>query len=204
MLTGESLPVPKLCRRSRYRRRDQRRRPLLVETSAVGAESTLARIVRLVESAQAAKAPIQKMVDRVSGGFRAGRARHCRAHLPWAWLVGGHVAPAHPRCGRGAGHRLPVRAGACHTDGGDGRDRRGGEARHSDQGCETLEMARRVDAVMFDKTGTLTEGSPSITAIEAAEGMTRAGNPAPGRRPAAEQRTPAGQGRACPRASRGH
>ena len=53
----------------RHGRLDQRRRRLVVETTAIGAETTLARIVRLVESAQASKAPIQRLVDRVSAVF---------------------------------------------------------------------------------------------------------------------------------------
>jgi Cu+-exporting ATPase len=69
MLTGESRPVEK----ERGNRvtggsidADGR---LVVETTAIGAETTLARIVRLVESAQASKAPIQRLVDRVAGVF---------------------------------------------------------------------------------------------------------------------------------------
>ena len=70
LLTGESLPVAKQAGRPRHRRRDQRRGPAAwCARTAVGAETTLARIVRLVESAQAGKAPIQRLVDQVSAVF---------------------------------------------------------------------------------------------------------------------------------------
>jgi Cu+-exporting ATPase len=61
--------VARAIRASGHRRRGQWRGLLVVRTVAVGAESTLARIVRLVESAQAKKAPIQRLVDRVSAVF---------------------------------------------------------------------------------------------------------------------------------------
>ena len=108
---------------------------LTIATLAVGAETTLARIIRLVESAQAAKAPIQRIVDRVSAVFvpvvlvialvtlaaLAGRDRR---------LGGG----PHQRRHR-AGHRLSLRLGPRDTDGPHGRDRRRRMPRHPHQGC---------------------------------------------------------------------
>ncbi len=174
MLTGESLPVPKFAGDRVIGGAINGEGLLLVETSAVGAESTLARIVRLVENAQAAKAPIQKMVDRVAAVFVPVVLVIAALTFLGQWLVGGHVAPAILAavavlviacpCALGLATPTAVMAGT------------GVAAKHGIliKDAETLEMARRVDAVMFDKTGTLTEGSPSITAIEAAEGMTRA------------------------------
>ena len=82
------------------------------ETPAVGAETTLARIIRMVESAQAAKAPIQRIVDRVSAVFVPVVLGIALLTFV-GWVVAGRRlgAGAHQR-GGGAGHRLPLRARA--------------------------------------------------------------------------------------------
>jgi Cu+-exporting ATPase len=172
MLTGESLPVPKFLGDRVIGGAINGDGVLVVETRAVGAESTLARVVRLVENAQAAKAPIQKTVDRVAAVFVPvvlGIA--ALTFLGWL-LIGGHVTPAILSavavlviacpCALGLATPTAVMAGT------------GVAAKHGIliKDAETLEMARRIDVVMFDKTGTLTEGNPSVVAIEAAEGMT--------------------------------
>jgi P-type Cu+ transporter len=172
MLTGESLPVPKCLGDQVIGGAINGEGLLVVETSAVGAESTLARVVRLVETAQAAKAPIQKTVDRVAAVFVPVVLGLAALTFLGQWLVGGQVAPAILAavavlviacpCGLGLATPTAVMAGT------------GVAAKHGIliKDAETLETARRVDTVMFDKTGTLTEGNPSIVAIEAAEGMT--------------------------------
>ena len=90
LMTGESLPVAKHAGDTRHRRRGQRRRPAGgAKPRAVGAETMLARIIRLVEDAQAVKAPIQRLVDRVSAVFvpvvLADRAGHL---LGWGLATG--------------------------------------------------------------------------------------------------------------------
>jgi Cu+-exporting ATPase len=171
MLTGESLPVPKFLGDRVIGGAINGEGVLIVETRAVGAESTLARVVRLVENAQAAKAPIQKTVDRVASVFVPvvlGIA--ALTFLGW-WLAGFHGAPAVLAavavlviacpCALGLATPTAVMAGT------------GVAARHGIliKDAETLEMARRIDTVMFDKTGTLTAGNPSIVAIEAVDGI---------------------------------
>src|SRR5690606_28422709 len=69
MLTGESMPVAKTIGDKVAGGSINGEGVVLVRTTAVGAETALARIVRLVESAQGAKAPIQRLVDRVSAVF---------------------------------------------------------------------------------------------------------------------------------------
>src|SRR3546814_2531406 len=69
MLTGESMPVSKDVGDKLTGGSINGDGLVLIETTAVGAETTLARIVRLVESAQGAKAPIQRLVDKVSAVF---------------------------------------------------------------------------------------------------------------------------------------
>jgi len=69
MLTGESLPVDKQPGDAVTGGAINAHGLLIARTTAVGTETTLARIIRLVENAQAAKAPIQRLVDKVSAVF---------------------------------------------------------------------------------------------------------------------------------------
>ena len=167
---------------------------LVVRTTAVGAESTLARIVRLVESAQAKKAPIQRLVDRVSSVFVPvviGIA--LLTLLGWGLATGDWEAAilnavavlviACP-CALGLATPTAIMAGT------------GVAARHGIliKDAEALEVAHGVGVVAFDKTGTLTEGRPELVAFEAADGDAR--------RPAARQRRHPGRQRASAGARR--
>ena len=145
---------------------------LVVETTAVGAESTLARIVRLVESAQAAKAPIQRLVDRVSAVFVPVVLGIALLTFVGWWLIGdvgietaviNAVAVLVIACPCALGLATPtaIMVGT------------GVAARHGIliKDAEALEVAHSVDTVAFDKTGTLTEGKPSVVALGPAEGV---------------------------------
>ncbi|HQT73037.1 MAG TPA: heavy metal translocating P-type ATPase [Acidiphilium sp.] len=171
MLTGESLPVPKSAGNKVIGGAINGEGRLIVETSAVGAESALARIVQMVECAQAAKAPIQKLVDRVAAVFvPVVLAIAAVTFLTW-WLTTGHVEHAILAavavlviacpCSLGLATPTAVMAGT------------GVAAKHGIliKDAETLEIAHRIDTVAFDKTGTLTEGNPSVVALEAADGI---------------------------------
>jgi Cu+-exporting ATPase len=172
LITGESLPVPKHEGARVTGGAINGDGLLVVETTAVGAESTLARIVRLVESAQGAKAPIQRLVDRVSAVFvPAVLGVALLTFLGW-WLIGG--APIETAvinavavlviacpCALGLATPTAIMAGM------------GVAARHGIliKDAEALEVAHSVDTVAFDKTGTLTEGKPSVVALEPAPGL---------------------------------
>ena len=107
---------------------------ILVRASRVGADTQLARMGRLVTDAQNGKASIQRLADRVSAVFVP--AVLVIAALTLAALAAGRragVGGVHRR-GRGADHRLPVRAGPGDTDGDPGRYRSRGTARNADQG----------------------------------------------------------------------
>ena len=173
MLTGESLPVPKAPGDKVTGGAINGDGLLLVETTAIGAESTLTRIVRLVESAQAAKAPIQKLVDRVAAIFvPAVLVVALVTFLVW-WFATGNAEAAILSavavlviacpCSLGLATPTAVMAGT------------GVAAKHGIliKDAETLEVARRADIVAFDKTGTLTEGNPSVVALEPAPGIER-------------------------------
>lgn len=171
MLTGESLPVPKQVDDRVTGGAINGEGRLVLRTAAVGAETVLARIIRMVEHAQAAKAPIQRLVDRVSAVFvPVVLAIALVTLLGWGLALGdwqsallnavavlviacpcalGLATPTAIIAGTGAG----ARAGILVKD------------------AEALETAHRVNVVAFDKTGTLTVGQPEVVALVSADGM---------------------------------
>ncbi len=170
LITGESLPVPKQPGDPITGGAINGEGRLLVRTTALGGETVLARIIRLVEDAQAAKAPIQKLVDRVSQVFVPAVLVIAVITLG-AWLLGGAplevalinavavLVIACP-CALGLATPTAIMAGT------------GVAARHGIliKDAEALEIAHAVNAVAFDKTGTLTSGAPRIVHLHAVEG----------------------------------
>src|SRR5579859_5222112 len=162
LLTGESMPVAKAVSDKVIGGSVNGEGLLVVKTTALGAESTLSRIVRLVESAQMAKAPMQKLVDKVSAWFVP--AVLVLATLAFAgWLVAGAgftlaainaVAVLVIACPCALGLATPAAMMA-----GTGVAARAGIL-VKDVGA--LETAHKVDLVVFDKTGTLTAGEPVV------------------------------------------
>ncbi len=173
LITGESLPVPKAVGDKVTGGAINAEGALTVRTMAIGAETTLARIIRMVESAQAAKAPIQRIVDRVSAVFVPVVLVIALATFAgWAVLTGdwehaliNAVAVLVIACPCALGLATPtaIMAGT------------GVAARHGIliKDAEALEVAHAVTVVAFDKTGTLTEGKPSLAAVAAADGSNR-------------------------------
>ncbi|WP_354686902.1 heavy metal translocating P-type ATPase [Cupriavidus necator] len=169
MLTGESVPVPKQPGDRITGGAINFEGPLVARTVAVGTETVLARIIRMVEHAQAAKAPIQRMVDQVSAVFvPVVLGIGLVTVLGWGLFAGdweaallnavavlviacpcalGLATPTAIMAGTGAG----ARAGILIKD------------------AEALEIAHRVSVVAFDKTGTLTVGKPEVVALHAAD-----------------------------------
>ncbi|MFD1557751.1 heavy metal translocating P-type ATPase [Paraburkholderia silviterrae] len=173
LITGESLPVPKAPDDAVTAGSINGEGLVAVRTTAIGAETTLARIIRLVESAQAEKAPIQRLVDRVSAVFVPAILVIAAITLG-GWLLAGASAEtailnavavlviACP-CALGLATPAAIMAGT------------GVAARHGVliKDAEALETAHDVSVVAFDKTGTLTLGQPSLTAFETAGGIAR-------------------------------
>ncbi|MBJ9685222.1 MULTISPECIES: heavy metal translocating P-type ATPase [Burkholderia] len=169
LITGESLPVPKDDGDAVTAGSINGEGALVVETTAIGAETTLARIIRLVESAQAEKAPIQRLVDRVSAVFVPAILGIAVLTLV-GWLLAGAGAEtailnavavlviACP-CALGLATPAAIMAGT------------GVAARHGVliKDAQALELAQRATVIAFDKTGTLTEGKPSVTAFDAVD-----------------------------------
>ncbi|MDQ8757370.1 heavy metal translocating P-type ATPase [Sphingosinicella sp. LHD-64] len=174
MLTGESLPVAKVEGDKVTGGSINGEGLIEIETTAIGAETTLARIVRLVESAQGAKAPIQRLVDKVSAVF-VPIVLGVAALTFAGWLAAGAgvevailnaVAVLVIACPCALGLATPTAIMA-----GTGVAARAGVLIKD---AEALETAHRIDTVAFDKTGTLTEGKPSLVAAVA---LTDAGEP---------------------------
>ena len=170
LITGESLPVSKHMGDQVTGGSVNAEGLLLVKTTAVGTESTLARIVRLVESAQAKKAPIQRLVDRVSEVFvPIVIVIAVLTLLGWGLGTGSWetatlnavavLVIACP-CALGLATPTAIMAGT------------GVAARHGIliKDAEALEIAHNIKVVAFDKTGTLTEGKPVLVAAEATVG----------------------------------
>lgn len=166
LLTGESLPVPKGPGERVTGGAVNADGLLLVEASAVGAATMLAQIIRMVEDAQAVKAPIQRLVDRVSAVFvPVVLVISLLTLLGWGLLTGdwqgallNAVAVQVIACPCALGLATPtaIMVGT------------GAAARHGIliKDAEALETAHAVDVVVFDKTGTLTEGRPQLAAFE--------------------------------------
>jgi Cu+-exporting ATPase len=162
MLTGESLPVSKVVGARVTGGSVNGEGRVVIEVTAVGAESVLSRIIRLVEDAQAAKAPLQRVVDQVSAIFvPVVLVLSLLTGLVWAWqgaplptaLIHA-VAVMVIACPCALGLATPVAIMA-----GTGvAARRGILIRDA----QALELAHRVDTVAFDKTGTLTRGQPQL------------------------------------------
>ncbi|MFT4190044.1 MAG: heavy metal translocating P-type ATPase [Comamonas sp.] len=173
MLTGEPVPVVKAAGAALTGGAINGEGRIVMRVGAVGTETVLARIIRLVEDAQAAKAPIQRLVDRVSAVFvPVVLVLAALTLLGWWWA--GQGAPgalenavvhavavlviACP-CALGLATPAAVMAGT------------GVAARHGIliKDAQALELAQRVDTVLFDKTGTLTVGRPRLLAFEVGE-----------------------------------
>ena len=165
MLTGEPLPVAKGPGDALTGGAVNGDGRMVIEVKAVGAESVLARIIRLVEDAQAAKAPIQRLVDKVAAVFVPVVLVIALITLA-GWLIAGagiETALIHAvavlviacPCALGLATPVAVMAGT------------GVAARHGIliKDARSLEIAHRVDTVAFDKTGTLTLGRPVLTAL---------------------------------------
>lgn len=166
MLTGESIPVEKQPGDPVIGGSMNYNGAMEVEVTHTGNDTTLSKIIRMIEDAQGKKAPISKLADKVAGYFvPAVMGIAIVAALLW-WLAGGKdlafvltifVAVLVIACpcalglatptaimvgtGVGAGHGILIKSG------------------------EALEICHKVDAVILDKTGTITEGKPRVTDI---------------------------------------
>jgi Cu+-exporting ATPase len=173
MLTGESLPVEKTVDATVIGATVNATGTLVVRATAVGADSTLAQIVRLVEDAQASAPPMQRLADRVSAWFvPAVLVVALVTFLGWlafgpdgdrlTLAIGTTVAVLIIACPCALGLATPTAVMV-------------GTGRAAELGIligdgQALETARRLTAVVLDKTGTITRGHPDLREVAPVDG----------------------------------
>jgi len=165
MLSGESLPVTKKSGTRVFAGTVNTEGMLRCRATGVGADTTLAAIIRLVEDAQGSKAPIQRLADKVSGVFVPVVVAIGFVTLAATWWITGDAATAliHAvavlviACPCALGLATPtaimVGSGA------------GAQAGVLIRNAAALEHAGRIDTLVVDKTGTLTLGKPVVTDV---------------------------------------
>ena len=173
MLTGESLPVEKTAESRVVAGSVNQTGALLFRATHVGSETTLARIVRLVEDAQASRAPIQRLADRVAAVFVpivlviagatcvAWLAFGPEPRLPMALTTAVAVLVIACPCAMGLATPTAIMVGTG----------KGAEHGVLIKSATALEVLHRVDTIVFDKTGTLTVGRPEVTDIVTVSGV---------------------------------
>jgi Cu+-exporting ATPase len=167
MITGEGLPVEKQVGDKVVGGTINRSGLLKIEALKVGADTFLSQIVRLVEEAQVAKAPIQRLADIVSSYFvPAVIIVAVASSILWIMLgqeftfalkVFISVLIIACPCALGIATPTAIMVGTG----------KGAESGILIKGGEYLEKASKLDTIVFDKTGTLTVGEPSVTDIVA-------------------------------------
>jgi len=169
MLTGESLPVSKAVGDKLIGATLNKQGLLHFQATAVGRQTALAQIVKLVEQAQGSKAPIQRVVDQVSGYFvPAVIGLAVLTFIVW-YLAGAGFVPALLRltavlviacpCAMGLATPTSIMVGVG----------KGAENGILFKNSAALEQAHKLQVIVLDKTGTITKGEPSVTDIVQSE-----------------------------------
>jgi heavy metal translocating P-type ATPase len=167
MLTGESHPVPRFPGDEVFGATVNQEGRLEVEVTNVGPNTALNRIVKLVEDAQASKAPVQRLADKISGVF-VPVVIAIAVLVFIGWMIGsGEVATALRNgvavliiacpCALGLATPTAIMVGSG----------RGAELGVLFKNAEVFERARSIDTVLFDKTGTLTRGAMTLSDVVA-------------------------------------
>ena len=170
LITGESLPVARGEGEHVTGASVNGEGLLRIRATTVGTESTLSRIIRLVENAQASKAPVQRLVDQVSAIFVPVVALIALVTFFGWWLLADELQTAFLAavsvlviacpCALGLATPTAIMVGT------------GVAARHGIliKDAEALERAHHSNLVVFDKTGTLTRGKPRVEEVYAVDG----------------------------------
>ena len=173
MVTGESLPVTKQVGDSVVGATINQTGAFQLQVTKVGGDTVLAQIVRLVQQAQASRAPIQRLADRVAGYFVPAVIAVAVATFAVWFIVGPQPALALGLvsavavliiacpCALGLATPLSVMVGTG----------KGAQAGILIRSAEALETAQRLHVVVLDKTGTITLGRPSLTDVIPAPGV---------------------------------
>ncbi len=165
MLTGESMPVDKKIGDQVFGATMNTSGALTIKAVKIGADTILAQIVKMVQEAQTKKAPIQKLVDKISGIFvPAVLVIAIITAFIWFFTTGDiSLAIIHAvavmviacPCALGLATPTAIMVGTG----------RGASMGILIKNGESLERGKKIDIVVFDKTGTLTQGKPEVTDI---------------------------------------
>ena len=169
MLTGESAAVDKMVGDDVFGATINQQGRLEIEVTRLGGNTALAQIVKLVEEAQASKAPVQRLADQVSGVFVPAVIGVAIVTFV-AWMIfDGDITSAMRSavavliiacpCAMGLATPTAIMVGSA----------RGAEQGVLFKSAEVFERAKAIDTVVFDKTGTLTRGAMTLTTIETEE-----------------------------------
>ena len=168
MLTGEPAPVLKEVEAAVTGGTVNGTGSLVMEARAVGSDTMLAQIVRMVGDAQRSRAPIQAVADRVAGWFVP-----LVVLISIATFVVWSLVGPEPRMGHALLNAIAVLVIACPCALGLATPMsimvgtgRGAQAGVLIKNAEALQGLEKVDTLVIDKTGTLTEGKPSLIAVE--------------------------------------
>ncbi|MEJ7678318.1 MAG: HAD-IC family P-type ATPase [Segetibacter sp.] len=167
MISGEPVPVEKTKGEKVFAGTINQKGNFQFVANKVGGDTVLAHIIKMVQEAQGSKAPVQKLVDKVAGIFVPGVILIAILSLI-AWLVlGGEngltqgllalvtvLVIACP-CALGLATPTAIMVGVG----------KGAENGILIKDAESLEVAKKVNAIVLDKTGTITEGKPVVTDI---------------------------------------
>jgi len=163
MLTGESMPIGKNIGDTVFGATVNQQGALTVKVTALSGNTVLAQIVNLVENAQQQKAPIQKLVDKISGIFVPVVIVIAAVTFGVWYILTGEATTAFIPAVAVLVIACPCALGLATPTAilvGTGRGAKEGILIKSG---EALERNRHIDVVLLDKTGTLTEGRPSVT-----------------------------------------
>ncbi|MDN6709419.1 MAG: heavy metal translocating P-type ATPase [Corynebacterium casei] len=171
MLTGESVPVEVQAGSRVTGASINTSGKLVVRATRVGSDTTLAQMAKLVTEAQASKAPVQRLVDRIAQVFVPAVIVIALATLVAHLMLSQGVAPAFVAavavliiacpCAMGLATPTAILVGTG----------RGAQLGLLIKGPEILESTKKVDTIVLDKTGTVTTGVMSVSEVVTAEGL---------------------------------
>lgn len=179
MITGESLPVDKKTGDTVVGSTQNKQGTLTIRATQVGNQTVLAQIIRLVETAQSSKAPIENVADRVSAVFVPVVLVFAVTVLLIWLIIGSQFMPFSQSLTLGLLSFVGILVIACPCAMGLATPTAVivGVGKAAQNGiliknAENLEKCSQVDVVVFDKTGTLTQGQPTVTDFQSASKLT--------------------------------
>ncbi len=173
MISGEPIPVEKIQGEKVFAGTINQKGSFQFTADKVGGDTVLAQIIKMVQEAQGSKAPVQKLVDKIAGIFVPIVILIAILSLI-SWIVlGGENGITHGLlalvtvlviacpCALGLATPTAIMSGIG----------KGAENGILIKDAESLELAKKVNAIILDKTGTITEGKPAVTGIVWKEGV---------------------------------